>query len=265
MRRDILRATAWFMALLSLGLACAACSSSDVPAGGPAREKSAEAAPAKARKNLSSAKVSEHAAGRQPEALSARLGSSVRLTSLKFDPPQPVTGDRIRAVIGVSDPQGSGGYSFAVRWNINGVDVEKTGETLEEPVTFGDSVMATVLLSVPGEEPKVLSSTVLVGNAPPMLEVVQGQGEAPGEYVAHIHVNDPEGDSVSLQLLEGPEGLVLDSAARTLRWRPSGADSGVFAVALEGVDSAGNSCRYQFDITVAPSRERARPAEVARQ
>lgn len=264
MSKETLRTTAWLIALMSLGLACAACSSSDVPSGA-ARGKSAEAAPAKARKNLSSARVSDHTTGGRPETASGRLGSSVSLTSLKFDPPQPVTGDRIRAVIGVSDPQGLGAYSFVVRWNVNGVDVEKTGETLEEPVTFGDSVMATALLSVPGEEPRVLSSTVLVGNAPPVLEVVQEQGEAPGDYAAHIHVNDPEGDPVSLQLLEGPEGLVLDPAARTLRWRPSGADSGVFTVALEGVDSAGNSYRYRFDITVASSRDPARTAEVARQ
>lgn len=265
MSRDIIQATACILALMSMGLVLAACSSSDVPAGGAGQHRTAEAAAAKARKNLSSARVSEHVAGARPEATPARLGSSVRLTSVKFDPPQPVTGDRLRAVISVSDPQGLGGYSLEVRWNINGVDVEKTGETLEEPVTFGDSVMATAVLSVPGEEPRVLSSTVLVGNAPPMIEVVQDHGEAPGEYAAQIHVDDPEGDPVSLKLLEGPAGLVLDAEARTLRWRPSGADSGAFTVALEGVDSAGNACRYRFDITVDSSREPARTAEVARQ
>ncbi len=177
-----------------------------------------------------------------------------RLVSLQFDPPRPVTGDTVRAVV-VVEGVNSTEETVQVRWNINGKDVEETGIVLERPVHYGDSLTATAELLGPDGRRQMLSTTVLVENASPVIGISQATVDA-GEYVAAIQAEDPEKDEVVLQLVEAPEGMVLDEGAGVLRWRPSaGHKGGVFPVVLEGKDSLGNVCRLSFDVTVSGADE----------
>ncbi|MEJ5347413.1 MAG: hypothetical protein WHS46_01815 [Desulfosoma sp.] len=175
-----------------------------------------------------------------------------RLVSLELDPSRPVTGDTLRAVVNV---EGANVDEKAVhiRWNVNGKDLETTGIVLEHRLRYGDSVTATAeLISFDGR-PQVLSTSVLVGNAPPTIGLLQETVNG-GEYVAVIQMEDPEQDEVVLKLVEAPEGMVLDEAAKTLRWRPSSDQiGGTFQVVLEGKDSLSNVCRFDFDVTVTGS------------
>lgn len=191
-----------------------------------------------------------------------RSGDSagLRLSSLRLDPPQPVTGDTVRAVVGV-DGENATEETVQVRWNVNGKDVEETGIVLECPVHYGDSLTATAELLGPDGRRQVLSTTVLVGNAPPVIGISQATVDA-GEYVAAIQAEDPEKDEVTLRLVEAPEGMALDEGAGVLRWRPSaGHKGGVFPVVVEGKDSVSNVCRLSFDVTVSGAEKEESSAE----
>lgn len=181
-----------------------------------------------------------------------------RLVSLELVPPRPVTGDTVRAVVAVEGEDPKGG-SVHVRWNINGKDMEEAGAVLGRPLSHGDSVTVTAeLMGLEGAH-QVLSTTVLVGNAPPVIGLSQETVDA-GEYVASIRTEDPEKDEVVLHLVEAPEGMALDEGAGVLRWRPSAAQKGgVFPVVVEGRDSVGNVCRLSFDVTVSGA-EKERPS-----
>ncbi len=182
--------------------------------------------------------------------------TEARLVSLELDPPRPVTGDTLRAVVGLEGANVDDEEALHVRWNINGKDMEKTGVVLEHPVRYGDSVTATAELISSDGRRQVLSTSVLVENAPPMIGLLKETVDG-GEYVAVIQTEDPEEDEVILKLVEAPEGMILDEGAKTLRWRPSSAQNGgMFHVVLEGKDSPGNVSRLSFDVTVSDAGEK---------
>lgn len=180
--------------------------------------------------------------------------SEVRLVSLQLDPPRPVTGETLRAVVNVEGTP-SDDDALVIRWTINGTDLDPTGPVLEHSLNYGDSVTARAELTSGDGKRQVLSTSVLVGNAPPNLGLSRGTVEQ-GEYVAVLSAEDPEEDGVALKLVEAPEGMVLDPETKTLRWRPAESQKrGAFPVVIEGEDSAGNVSRYSFEVTVSPPQK----------
>lgn len=219
-----------------------ACSSSEVQEGH--RPEGARDGPERSARPVR--KASEIAAANR-QTSSAPISGISRL-ALKFDPPKPVTGDTLRITM---DPTGGGEPLdlVEVRWTVNGIDLEKTGEILEHDLHYGDSVTATVeLVGTDGRRPKV-SASVFVGNAAPSL-ALSGETLKSGEYSASIDVQDPEGDPVEVGLLEGPEGMFWDASRSVLEWRPLPEQKGVFPVWLQGRDSSGNVCELRFNVTV---------------
>ncbi|ROR01940.1 hypothetical protein EDC27_1136 [Desulfosoma caldarium] len=173
-----------------------------------------------------------------------------RLVSIQFDPSRPVTGDTLRVLVTVegANPDEN---DVLIHWNVNGQDKEETGTVLQSSLHYGDWVTATAEFPGQGEKRQLLSASVFVENAPPIIGIAR-ESTDDGEYVAVLQTEDPEKDAVALRLVEAPEGMILDTATKTLRWRPdSNLSANVFQVTVEGVDSAGNIARYRFDISVS--------------
>ncbi|MEJ5363712.1 MAG: putative Ig domain-containing protein [Desulfosoma sp.] len=183
---------------------------------------------------------------------------------MRFDPPQPVTGDTLRAVVDFGKGGEPTDSSLVVRWTVNGKELEQTGETLEHDLVYGDFVTATAELMGTGNQPRRVSASVVVGNAPPVVSVLD-ETLKEGEFSATVDIRDPEGDPVIVDLSEGPEGMFWNDEMKAIQWRPAPSQRGVFHVKLEAKDPAGNAGAYSFDVTVtepeggAPSREGTRP------
>lgn len=184
--------------------------------------------------------------------------------SLRFDPPQPVTGDTLRAVVDLGQDGEPTDSSLIVRWTVNGKELDQTGETLQHELVYGDFVTATAELQGAGDRPRRVSASVVVGNGPPSVSILH-EALKDGEFSATVDVRDPEGDPVNVELSEGPEGMFWNAEKKAILWRPSPSQRGVFHVRLEARDPAGNAGAYSFDVTVsepaggAPSREEIRP------
>lgn len=176
--------------------------------------------------------------------------AAARLVSLRLDPARPVTGDTLRAEVTVEGGNPDEDL-VVIRWSVNGQDVEKTGPVLKNPVQYGDSVSVTAELQSSSGKRQMLSTYVLVQNAPPSISVARAFMNAQ-EYVVELVTEDPEDDAVALRLTQAPEGMVLDSASKTLRWRLGPEQPpGVYQVVVEGTDAVGNVAQYQVDVTVS--------------
>lgn len=173
-----------------------------------------------------------------------------RLVSLRVDPARPVTGDTLRADVTVQGENPDEDL-VVIGWHINGQDVEETGPVLKHPVRYGDSVSVTAELQSSNGKRQILSTYVLVQNAPPTISVARAFMNAE-EYVVELATEDPEDDAVTLRLTQAPEGMVLDPASKTLRWRlVSDQPQGVYQVVVEGTDAVGNVAQYSLDVTVS--------------
>jgi hypothetical protein len=184
---------------------------------------------------------------------SAEGDARVRVGSVRIEPANPVTGDAVRAVVDLHNPLDLE-TSVHYRWKINGKPVEADAQNLPVPVKYGDLVSVEVAVSVLGEVLDPVVATVMVGNAPPVLELAE-ETVHEGEYRASFTINDPEGDSLRFRLLEGPEGMQVEPDGASLRWHPEKGALGVYRIAVEAEDGVGNRTQYTFDMTVSPPPE----------
>lgn len=94
-----------------------------------------------------------------------------------------------------------------------------------------------VLASAPNEPPVITNR--------PSLHAIPG-----ANYTFGVQAIDPEGQPITYQLEEGPEGMSLDQNTGALAWKPTVADVGEHAVALRALDSSTAKARLRFSLVV---------------
>jgi hypothetical protein len=151
--------------------------------------------------------------------------------------------------------------SLLFEWLVNGTVVEEeTGPTLGGTrFKKGDTITAKVYDPQPASSTKRIlgtSNTVSVVNSPPIVEPVHASDLLEGgRYETTIVAKDPDGDPVSFALVQGPEGMTLDSNTGLLRWTPKGIRQPVHIV-ISTSDNEGLESRLSFDLLIgAPSAE----------
>jgi hypothetical protein len=140
-------------------------------------------------------------------------------------------------------PQGTPGVAVSYRWFVNGAEVT-AGYRSDLPLSkfrSGDRVYVTAAIQNP--EGKVVASqqsrSVVIQNRPPVLQPdIEGVVKRENELLGHIRYSDPDGDKVTVRLLGGPPGLVVDPDG-TLRWPLSMVQSGAQQLTVELIDEAG--------------------------
>jgi hypothetical protein len=90
-------------------------------------------------------------------------------------------------------------------------------------------------------------------NHPPEIEAQPDETIAAGSvFERSIEASDPDvGDTVTLALLQGPEGATL--TGNTLRWPSTAEDLGEQAFTLRATDDHGASSGARFTVTVLPA------------
>lgn len=71
-----------------------------------------------------------------------------------------------------------------------------------------------------------------------------------GRYSYPVRVVDPDGDSFTISLLQGPQGMSFDPTSSTLIWDSNLAKVGSYEVILEAIDIFGSSSKQAFDLVV---------------
>jgi hypothetical protein len=138
-------------------------------------------------------------------------------------------------------------------WLINGVIVGgETAPTLSRThFKKGDTISVKVYDHPPTDSTRGIlgtSNTISVVNSPPMIEPVHASNLLEGgRYETTIVAKDPDGDSVSFALEQGPEGMTLDPKSGLLRWVPPKEMRQPVHIVIAASDDEGLESRLSFD------------------
>lgn len=156
---------------------------------------------------------------------------------------------------------------FRYRWYVNG---SATGN--REP-SFNTSALRTGdrihvrVVAHDGDDPSEPFDTlpVVLGNLPPeIVSTPEAAVNADGSFRYALEARDPDGDrGLRFELVQGPEGMELDSVLGELRWRPRDGQVGEHMVEVHVIDSAGGKDGQVFPITVSePGAKDAVPEQL---
>ena len=88
-------------------------------------------------------------------------------------------------------------------------------------------------------------------NNPPTVDPINGIVAQEGEFIQFgVTANDIDGDNLSIQLEDGPNGMVIDVNSWTISWTPL--SSGSYTIIIEVIDDRGESTTVSSIITVFP-------------
>ena len=169
---------------------------------------------------------------------------------------RPVLPNKDQTLTALTDwePQGRPGTTLFYQWFVNEVEVTK-GASNELPLVelhSGDRVH--VVAALIGDDGHVMASersrSVVIQNRPPTLisgpENLVQQGE---ELVGQIRFSDPDGDPVTVKLVEGPPGLVVEADGH-VRWPLSQVQGGDHQMILELEDERGLGYRETLSFSL---------------
>ena len=129
-----------------------------------------------------------------------------------------------------------------IQWSPGSDDLgEQTVELLATNVD-GETESFEFTLTVVGRP--VINSPVI--ESTPTLSAVVGN-----EYQYNLAANDPDGDVLSFELVDAPDGLTIDSSRGTIRWTPQADQIGQSNVTVEVTDPDGATATQTFTLRVS--------------
>lgn len=159
----------------------------------------------------------------------------------------PRKGDTISADAEAFDPDGDA-VRLTYRWFAGGRVVQEgeRSELVLAAANRGDEVYCEV---VPGDGQatgiSLATEAVAVLNSPPVIRTVPTASAGPeGSYVYRILAEDPDGDGLLYEMVEGPEGAAF--AAGTFRWQVPAGFRGTLRVVIRVRDGAGGEAMQEF-------------------
>jgi fibro-slime domain-containing protein/RHS repeat-associated protein len=152
-----------------------------------------------------------------------------------------------------SDPDGDA-LTFSLLDAPSGMTIDPaTGVIQWTPNT---SQLGTTMVKVAVTDPsgglgsQSFSLLVRDNNAPTITSTPVTTGTAGGSYRYDVRATDPNADSLSFSLINGPQGMTLDQLGR-LQWSPSVGDTGkLFAVEVAVTDPYGATATQTYNLTV---------------
>jgi len=189
----------------------------------------------------------EPGAEKSAEALLVNAPPVIR--SLSISPRPFHKGDALTVEPMGFDPDGDT-VSYRYEWTVNGESVYGAEDNVLSSGSFarGDEVAVRVVAhdsETSGEPFKAVAGRV--GNAPPKFSS-KPPADFTGRFVYSPTVADPDGDTITLSLEKGPEGMKVEN--NSIDWR-AGADlSGTFEVTISADDGNGGSVLQTFELRV---------------
>ncbi len=172
----------------------------------------------------------------QPAAPGVRPGATFTLAG-----DVKAAGGRMPATSGMSWRQTSGPPVTIPAGS--GASVTLTAPTTTGVLTF--EYAATDSAGYPG----TAAVAVTVNAAPMMSPAPAGNVTANQPISGSVRGTDPDGDSITYVLVEGPPGLTLNASTGAWSWTPTSA--GTFGVTVVPTDAYGNGTPVNFTISVA--------------
>lgn len=201
----------------------------------------------------------------RPSAVATVPGASeepFRIREVRLTPENPTIVTPVNA-----DPVSTGampeGIVFSYRWIVNNEDVAAaTGPTLD-PQHFRKKawVSCRVVPSWPGGKGEEVRSPYLrIANAAPQLQPAPSAPfEAPGKFQYQIQATDPDGDTLTYQLVSPrDQGIEVDAQTGLLSWSVSqeraGALKGPVEITFAVLDGDGGQTQASLTLQFSPKK-----------
>ena len=136
-----------------------------------------------------------------------------KILSVKIIPEKPRYGDDLKVTVDVEDPDNQE-VTLYVKWFINDKMVYE-GEVLPgSMIKAGDRVACEVVANdgYVNSVPVRINAPWVVQNTPPRVVAENAKWEG-SRFIMPLKVNDPDGDKVTLKIVEGPPGIKLSNNA----------------------------------------------------
>ncbi|QDU42483.1 tRNA nuclease WapA precursor [Symmachiella dynata] len=127
-----------------------------------------------------------------------------------------------------------------------------TGELLWTPdASQIGTVSATILVSDPhgAWSLQEIHVAVVDNNLPPQFtSTPPASGHSDEDYTYNVTATDPEEETLTFSLSDGPSGMTIDPNTGVLTWTPTG--EGTFDVVVTVADPAGYAVHQDYDLTI---------------
>lgn len=164
------------------------------------------------------------------------VNSPPSIQQARVVPAIPTASSRVTLNISAKD-ENNDSISFGYDWTLNG---EFAGEEdyLDKELQRGDKITVKVTPFDREGPGKSITIKSIVGNSLP--EISDGSHEYDGKYYRYqIAASDPDGDVLSFELKEGPEGMTVDPSSGLITWEVSPDDAGTYKFKVSVKDNHG--------------------------
>jgi len=136
-------------------------------------------------------------------------------------PDVPTVTSTLKLAIKAEDIDGDP-ISYRYEWYVNGTREAETGETLKNVFKKGDEIKVKVFPSDGEDEGSPVTRSVTIQNAAPVFtSAFSNQSFRGNTYTALVKAEDPDGDLVTYELQEAPEGMTIDADGKVV-WTLTG-------------------------------------------
>jgi len=170
------------------------------------------------------------------------------LTRVKIMPEVLKPGDRLYIDAAADDIDGDD-VSMSYEWTFNG-EPAGSGKEINTEIKRGDKLSVKVT-PYDGEtygRPVTLNREIR--NLPPMLGKESTSNFDGRIYTYQINAIDPDGDSLTYTLKEGPPGMTVGSANGIITWEVPPGDTGIHAITVLISDSQGGELLAPFNLKI---------------
>ncbi|HOW54313.1 MAG TPA: Ig domain-containing protein [Syntrophorhabdaceae bacterium] len=162
----------------------------------------------------------------------------------------------------VEKPPGRDGVEMIYRydWSINGQPAGDGSDSLSG-FKRGDKVAVKV---TPFEGEKALQARVLefsIQNTPPHVSEDKQFKYDGKSFSYQVKCTDPDGDTLTYELTEAPQGMSIDPKTGTINWQLTENDYGQHNVKVKISDNKGGVAMHPFKIDLPKPTEEKKPAE----
>jgi hypothetical protein len=138
--------------------------------------------------------------------------------------------------------------SLSFEWSKNG-EPAGSGESLEGPFKKGDKISVKITPFDGQEYGQPITLTTEIYNSPPRASKDGTEKFENNIYSYQIKATDPDGDALTYNLKQAPQGMVIDKAG-LITWKVGDKDAGRHPVTVQITDGHGGEALYNFDVTI---------------
>lgn len=164
--------------------------------------------------------------------------------------------DGFRAVVSAIDPEGDD-VDFIYQWKYNGEDI--IGETdqiltWQEEFEKGNQISIEVIpYDYDVEGIWKSEGSFVIPNSPPLIESNPPGELSEGQLLYTIEASDPDGDSITFNINDAPEGMSFDEMTQTIEWNVEDAEPGNYRIEINVSDNEGATTTQILDVSVEQS------------